>query len=240
MSVDGAAQDTGLNTAILPSTTANNQSASTIPTTSNVSATNSQDVAGSAQSSFQCRAIVETTTTMTRVTTTSEAAAEAASMDPGLEDSSESETDNNDETGTTDKFLLLIDQLSSEQPHHLSIKDIGIILDRLSSKIIDVDQLERQIEDSSTRNWTIKATIRGQVMRELGVIYNSNYYAISEHPNFSFSKRIHVSEVESGGRQPPGLDDEDLEDDMDDFEEVDHPVDTIPTTLFQATPPLHQ
>ena len=49
----------------------------------------------------------------------------------GLEDSSESETDNNDETGTTDKFLLLIDQLSSEQPHHLSIKDIGIILDRL-------------------------------------------------------------------------------------------------------------
>ena len=63
-----------------------------------------------------------------------------------------------------------------------------------SSKIIDVDQLERQIEDGSTRNWTIKATIRGQVMRELGVIYNSNYYAISEHPNFSFSKRIHVSE----------------------------------------------
>ena len=51
----------------------------------NSAATNSQDVAGSAQSSFQCRAIVETTTTMTRVTTTSEAAeAAAASMDPGL------------------------------------------------------------------------------------------------------------------------------------------------------------
>ena len=79
---------TGLNTATtLPSTTANNQSAS-IPTTSmnvNSAATNSQDVAGSAQSSFQCRAIVETTTTMTRVTTTSEAAeSAAASMDPGL------------------------------------------------------------------------------------------------------------------------------------------------------------
>ena len=86
------------------------------------------------------------------------------------------------------------DQLSAEQPHHLSIKDIGIILDRLSSKIIDVVMLERQIEDSHTRNWTIKATIRGQVMRELGVIYNSNYYAISEHPSFSFSKRIHSSE----------------------------------------------
>ena len=66
-----------------------------------------------------------------------------------------------------------------------------------------MDQLERQIEDSSTRNWTIKATIRGQVMRELGVIYNSNYYAISEHPNFSFSKRIHVSE----GKKLPSTED---------------------------------
>jgi hypothetical protein len=27
-----------------------------------------------------------------------------------------------------------VDQLSMEQPHHLSIKDIGIILERLSSK----------------------------------------------------------------------------------------------------------
>ena len=90
--------------------------------------------------------------------------------------------------------MLFADQLSAEQPHHLSIKDIGIILDRLNSKIIDVVMLERQIEDTHTRNWTIKATIRGQVMRELGVIYNSNYYAISEHPNFSFSKRLLASE----------------------------------------------
>ena len=93
-----------------------------------------------------------------------------------------------------DISILFADQLSAEQPHHLSIKDIGIILDRLNSKIIDVVMLERQIEDTHTRNWTIKATIRGQVMRELGVIYNSNYYAISEHPNFSFSKRLLASE----------------------------------------------
>ena len=53
---------------------------------------------------------------MTRVATASEAvttvseiaAAAAAALEQGLEDSSESETDNNDETGTTDKFLLLI------------------------------------------------------------------------------------------------------------------------------------
>ena len=65
-------------------------------------------------------------------------------------------TDNNDETGTTDKFLLLVDQLSLEQPQHLSIKDIGIILDRLSSKIIDVAILDREIEATDTHNWTIK------------------------------------------------------------------------------------
>ena len=33
------------------------------------------------------------------------------------------------------------------------------------------------VGDGNTHNWTIKATIRGEVMRELGVIYNSNYYA---------------------------------------------------------------
>ena len=67
----------------------------------------------------------------------------------------------------------------------LSIKDIGIILDRLNSKILDVEKLFRDKEDSDIHNWTIKATIRGEVMRELGVIYNSNYYSISEHPSYS-------------------------------------------------------
>ena len=146
-------------------------------------------------------------TTTTKVTTTAASMASTASVaavqaaqaaQTALEESSESETDNNDETGTTDKFLLLVDQLSLEQPHHLSIKDIGIILDRLSSKIIDVGMLERQIEATDTHNWTIKATIRGEVMRELGVIYNSNYYAISEHPSFNYSKRLIVSAERRG------------------------------------------
>ena len=88
------------------------------------------------------------------------------------------------DSATSSKFLLLVDQLSVDQKHHLSIKDIGIILDRLSSKILDVEKLDREKEDSDIYNWTIKATIRGEVMRELGVIYNSNYYSISEHPSY--------------------------------------------------------
>lgn len=102
-------------------------------------------------------------------------------------DSSESEADNTvleEEHVTTDKFLLLIDQLSADQKRHLTIKDIGIILERLSSKIVDVERLDRESESEDCFNWTIKATIRGDVLRELGVIYNGNYYAISEHPGY--------------------------------------------------------
>lgn len=102
--------------------------------------------------------------------------------------SSESEGDGAEgeegESATSNKFLLLVDQLSVDQKHHLTIKDIGIILDRLSSKILDIEKLDREKEDSDIYNWTIKATIRGDVMRELGVIYNSNYYSISEHPSY--------------------------------------------------------
>ena len=43
----------------------------------------------------------------------------------GGEESSESETDNNEDSITCVKFLLLVDQLSIDQHHHLSIKDIG-------------------------------------------------------------------------------------------------------------------
>lgn len=102
-------------------------------------------------------------------------------------DSSESETENtlvDDEPATSDKFLLLVDQLSVEQKRHLTVKDIGIILERLSSKILDVERLERESESDDCYNWTIKATIRGDALRELGVIYNGNYYAISEHPGY--------------------------------------------------------
>jgi hypothetical protein len=203
----------GLSTANT-ATTANQNGSTPAPTPAPTTTTSS--------SSFQCRAIVETTTTKI---TASEAVSrhlqqqqqqqEQPQEDQLQEDSSESETDNNDETGTTDKFLLLVDQLSLEQPHHLSIKDIGIILDRLNSKIIDIGMLERQIEASDTHNWTIKATIRGDVMRELGVIYNSNYYAISEHPSFSFKALITTSGLGEAGQ-------DDLDDDMDDFEEIDH------------------
>ena len=66
-----------------------------------------------------------------------------------------------DDTITSEKFLLLIDQLSVDQKRHLSIKDIGIILERLSSKILDVERLDRESESDDCYNWTIKATIRG-------------------------------------------------------------------------------
>ncbi|XP_065174178.1 uncharacterized protein Drep2 isoform X4 [Atheta coriaria] len=112
-------------------------------------------------------------------------------------ESSESETENTvmeDEAVTSEKFLLLIDQLSVDQKKHLSIKDIGIILERLSSKILDVERLDRESESDDCYNWTIKATIRGDVLRELGVIYNGNYYAISEHPGYK-------EENEGGGEE---------------------------------------
>ena len=60
----------------------------------------------------------------------------------------------------------------------------GIILERLNSKIVDVERLDRESESDDCYNWTIKATIRGEVLRELGVIYNGNYYAICEHPGY--------------------------------------------------------
>ena len=48
-------------------------------------------------------------------------------FDLGGDESSESETDNNEDSITCVKFLLLVDQLSIDQHHHLSIKDIGKI-----------------------------------------------------------------------------------------------------------------
>lgn len=128
-------------------------------------------------------------------------------LDIGPErDSSESETENTvmeDEAITSEKFLLLIDQLSVDQKRHLSIKDIGIILERLSSKILDVERLDRESESDDCYNWTIKATIRGDALRELGVIYNGNYYAISEHPGYK-------EENEENGDEPEEEDEDRL------------------------------
>lgn len=131
-------------------------------------------------------------------------------LDIGPErDSSESETENTvmeDESVTSEKFLLLIDQLSVDQKRHLSIKDIGIILERLSSKILDVERLDRESESDDCYNWTIKATIRGDALRELGVIYNGNYYAISEHPGY---KDENEENCDDEGGEEEELEDED-------------------------------
>ncbi|KAK3857112.1 hypothetical protein Pcinc_036613, partial [Petrolisthes cinctipes] len=115
------------------------------------------------------------------------------------QESSESETENttnDEEAHTTEKFLLLTDQLSVDTKKHLSIKDIGVILDRLSSKIIDVEKLDREIEEEDCFNWTIKATIRGDTLRELGVIYNGHFYSISEHPGYGQKKEEEEEEEE--------------------------------------------
>uniref|UniRef100_T1JHZ4 Uncharacterized protein n=1 Tax=Strigamia maritima TaxID=126957 RepID=T1JHZ4_STRMM len=105
---------------------------------------------------------------------------------PDKENSSESDTENTqaEDEQMSERYLLLVDQLSLEQKHHLNIKDIGVILERLSSKIVDVERLEREKESDDVHNWTIKATIKGEVLREIGVIYNGHYYGISEHPGY--------------------------------------------------------
>ncbi|XP_037076338.1 uncharacterized protein LOC119097399 [Pollicipes pollicipes] len=101
------------------------------------------------------------------------------------EESSESEGDNTaNEEGVTEKLLLLVDQLSVERMRYLSIKDIGIILERLSSKILDVERMEREKDGDDCHNWTLKATIRGDVLRDIGVVYHGHYYSIGEHPRY--------------------------------------------------------
>lgn len=98
---------------------------------------------------------------------------------------SDSETENTEQEDTlSEKYLLLVDQLTIDQDKHLTVKDIGTILERLSSKIVDIDKLERERETADCYNWVIKATIKGEVLREFGVIYNGQYYGIMEHPGY--------------------------------------------------------
>ncbi|XP_025203484.1 uncharacterized protein LOC112600467 isoform X2 [Melanaphis sacchari] len=123
-------------------------------------------------------------------------------------DSSDSETETTvieDDSMTSEKFLLLIDQLVNKQDRHLTVKDIGIILERLNSKIVDVERLDRDYEATDCYNWTIKATIRGDVLQEYGIIYNGNYYGISEHPGYR-----------QNDEELPNEDDEEVLDDDDD------------------------
>ncbi|XP_037081336.1 uncharacterized protein LOC119102069, partial [Pollicipes pollicipes] len=117
-----------------------------------------------------------------------ETAAAAAAKGATAEESSESEGDNTvNEEGTSQKLLLLVDQLSVERTRYLSIKDIGIILERLSSKILDVERMEREKDGDDCHNWTLKATIRGDVLRDIGVVYHGHYHSISEHPRYARS-----------------------------------------------------
>lgn len=98
-----------------------------------------------------------------------------------IEDEFENETDL-----TTEKCLLLMDQMSNDQQKHLTILDLGVILERLKAKVIDVHRVEREIEDSRCFKWVINATIRGETLRDLGILYNGNYYSMCESPIHSF------------------------------------------------------
>ena len=98
-------------------------------------------------------------------------------------DDSETETTERDEQ-KCERYLLLMDQKATNKKKHLNIKDIGIILERLKSKIVDVDKLEKDKENLESFNWIIKATIRGEMLREIGVVYNGQYYALMEHPGY--------------------------------------------------------
>ena len=99
-------------------------------------------------------------------------------------DESETETTEREDEQLCERYLLLVDQLTANQKKHLSIKDIGIILERLRSKIVDIDKLERDKENFGCHNWLIKATIRGEMLREIGVVYNGQYYGLMEHPGY--------------------------------------------------------
>ena len=136
---------------------------------------------------------------------------------------SETETTEREEEQLRERYLLLVDsqldgggggggcrhQSSHHHPRHrhqsssrhLSIKDIGVILDRLRYKIVDVDRLEREKETTTVMtaattggssgstlatsyNWLLRATIRGEMLREIGVVYNGQYYGLMEHPAY--------------------------------------------------------
>lgn len=100
------------------------------------------------------------------------------------DDDREDATDENETP--IERHLLLVDQIDSIQlPDiaHLTVKEIGQILDKLSSKIIEVDKLERE-KDGLTHNWLIRAMVRGEMAGEIGVVHNGKYYGIVQHPAY--------------------------------------------------------
>ncbi|CAG0888299.1 unnamed protein product [Darwinula stevensoni] len=104
---------------------------------------------------------------------------------PPNAESSESETDPGipEESSRARKTLLLSDRVTSEHPHHLSVRDLGVILERLSSRIVDVENLTREKVNEDVYSWKIGAVVKGDMMRSLGVLYQGNYYVICEHPD---------------------------------------------------------
>ncbi|CAG0889428.1 unnamed protein product [Cyprideis torosa] len=98
-------------------------------------------------------------------------------------DSSESEGETTTrEEGLTEKYLLLADQVSSEHRSHLTVRDLGVILDRLNSRIAEVSELKRDKHSEDYHSWRIRALVRGEMMKNLGVLYQGNYYLICEYP----------------------------------------------------------
>lgn len=108
----------------------------------------------------------------------------SCSSDSETETTTTTERDDDDDEQFCERYLMLVDQLSANHKKHLSIKDIGIILERLKSKIIDIDKLERDKENIDCYNWLIKAIIKGDMLREIGVVYKGQYYSLMEHPGY--------------------------------------------------------
>ena len=56
-------------------------------------------------------------------------------------------------------------------------------MERLSSRIVDVENLTREKVNEDVYSWKIGAIVKGDMMRSLGVLYQGNYYVICEHPD---------------------------------------------------------
>ncbi|XP_018495901.1 uncharacterized protein LOC108864532 [Galendromus occidentalis] len=103
------------------------------------------------------------------------------------------ESESQDDDEILNRYLLLVDDLAggSRDMDHLTVKDIGAILDLLSSRVVDVDKLEREKETSDIHNWTIKATIRGgNLVTEVGLVYKGRYICLVDHPGYFFAKPL--------------------------------------------------
>ncbi|CAG7817799.1 unnamed protein product [Allacma fusca] len=97
---------------------------------------------------------------------------------------------------------------ASSKPYgHLTIKDIGIILERLSNKVLDVEYLSREFNNDLII-WNIRATVLGEC--NCGVVYNGKYYSINENGGVHGDYGMFDQSIDL---PPPPLD-ETLEEDM--------------------------